>query len=268
MLGKSSKLVLINIKSSYKESRPNNYSYYDDIDSAMNDINNKNTCTLEVLSQLSRKIYLDIENIPKDNVNLINKLIESFTKFMNINLSSYCLTFNKKSSQHEGLSYHLILPYVMYLNELKQCVLMFKTQHPEYENYIDDGVYSMLRLFRLPNNGKPTGNGIDNDDAHEILKGTINDAFIQVIDGFPLITGEQLPKNFNTFDVKSAERNSNKQKCKHSGGLKIEQFADNLLIEFNKLKESMDMINDQQSKILKMNDILFNKIIELEKTKI
>lgn len=260
------KLVLINLHKSYTESTPSKYSYYDDIQSAMNDINDTTTCTLEVLTTLNRKIYLDIENVPDDKPDLINQIVTDFMTFMNIN-GSYCLTYNKNSAQHEGLSYHVIIPYVMRLGELKQCVIMFKTRYPEYDDYVDELVYSTLRLFRLPNQGKVTGKGIDNDDAHILMKGTLEEAFIQITDGFPLLTGEHLPNGYNEFNTKSEEK-MKKKKHKRSGNHTMLQFTDSIMSEFNKLKDTVVSIQSQNEKLLKMNDILFMKIIELEKGKL
>ena len=145
-------------------------------------------CVLEVLTNAKRRIYLDIECIPNDKPEMINDIVTSFIAFMQLpSDTKYTLTMNAASANHSGLSYHVILPYAMDYLLLKRCVAAFKVKHPEYEKYVDQSVYSHNRLFRLPEQGKPTGQGIDNDDKHVIIQGSMDDSFIQVIDGLPEI---------------------------------------------------------------------------------
>lgn len=263
-------ITLIHLTKSYKENKYSNYVIYNNIQSAKNDVMKKDTCSLEVLSQQKRKIYLDVENIPFDEPNVIDDIISKFTLFMKIIPDNYCLTYNKNSTQHNGLSYHVIFPYVMNIYDMKKSVIMFKTQNPEYENFIDISVYSTLRLFRLPFNGKVTGSGINNSDYHDVIHGSFNDSFIQTINNLPTLSGELLPEGFNDFNMEYAIKNNKfvcGRKFKKSGYYKMEEFTDAVMTEFHKLKLMLNEMKEQNKRIEKMNDILFLKILELEQMK-
>ena len=269
MTSRQVKITIVHLKESYRENKSQNYINYDDIQSALPDIMNSETCSLEVLSQPKRKIYMDVENIPFDKTNVIYDIVNKFSSFMKIPTDGYCLTYNKNSTQHLGLSYYIILPYVMSVDDMKKSVLLFKTLNPEYEHYIDASVYSVLRLFRLPMNGKVTGSGIDHDDYHEVIHGEFEDSFIQSTENLPVISGNMLPDGFDDFDVDNAVKISSRttKRFKQSNNYKLDEFSDAVMIEFQKLKATLEEMQEQNKKLEKMNDILFLKILDLEQSK-
>lgn len=176
-------IILLNCKCSYKENIEKNYKMYTSVDETMEDLLDETTSTLEVLTSSRRKIYLDIENIPYEQDNLIYEIIDKFTSLINIDKDNYCLTYNSNSTQHAGRSYHVIFPYAMIHTDMRMLIRIFKKLNTDYKNIIDETVYNMKRLFRLPLNGKVTGKGVNNDDKHILLKGNINDAFVQLACG-------------------------------------------------------------------------------------
>lgn len=269
MTSRQAKITIVHLKESFRENKSRNYISYADIQSALPDIMDKETCSLEVLSQPKRKIYMDIENIPFDKTNVIYDIVNKFSSFMKIPTDGCCLTYNKKSTQHSGLSYHVIFPYVMDINDMKKSVLLFKTLNPEYEHYIDASVYSILRLFRLPMNGKVTGSGIDHDDCHEVIRGKFEDSFIQLTENLPIISENMLPNGFDDFNAEDLVKTKCKttKRFKQSNNYKLDEFSDAVMIEFQKLKSTLDAMQEQNKKLEKMNDILFLKILELEKSK-
>ncbi|EAX88404.1 hypothetical protein TVAG_050660 [Trichomonas vaginalis G3] len=157
----------------------------------------------------------------------------------------------------------------MSVDDMKKSVLLFKTLNPEYEHYIDASVYSVLRLFRLPMNGKVTGSGIDHDDYHEVIHGEFEDSFIQSTENLPVISGNMLPDGFDDFDVDNAVKISSRttKRFKQSNNYKLDEFSDAVMIEFQKLKATLEEMQEQNKKLEKMNDILFLKILDLEQSK-
>lgn len=252
------KIVLVHLHVSYKENRAQNYKYYENINSAMNDILDKSTCTLEVLNKTRRKIYLDVEHIPFNETNLIYTLISDFTTFINIENENYVLTMNTSSTQHSGLSYHVIFPYTIQIYDLKKLVQMFTNKFTQYTQYIDDTIYNILRLFRLPENGKVTGTGIDNNDSHKILKGEFINSFIQDITNIPPLFVESI-NQWNEYKYKYIKSRN------RSNSYNFDEISDIFMTEFRKLSNTLSEIKDNQLKLQQMNTMLVNRIIELEK---
>ena len=58
MTSSQGKITVVHLKESYRENKSRNYVNYDDIQSALPDIMSSETCSLEVLSQPKRKIYM------------------------------------------------------------------------------------------------------------------------------------------------------------------------------------------------------------------
>lgn len=146
----------------------------------------------EVLQTPIRKMYFDIENIPADQPDLINTIITNLIEYAGIAPDTpYTLTHNAHS-RHPGLSYHVIFPLKMDVTNLYNLVCGFKIAHINYVSYIDSSVYNHnWRLFRLPGQrgvikpGVPYDVANRNDDRHEIVRGTFDDAIIQAIDTVP-----------------------------------------------------------------------------------
>jgi hypothetical protein len=111
---------------------------------------NSKTC-VEVLQSDILRIYLDMENIPSENTELYKQIIADFMEYAGLNKTQteYVITFNP-GSHHKGLSYHVIFHVLTTLGNLKNLVQNFKSHYKAYASYVDDSVYTRLRLFRLP----------------------------------------------------------------------------------------------------------------------
>jgi hypothetical protein len=138
---------------------------------------NSKSC-FEILQNDILRIYLDMENIPNENTELYKQIIAEFMEYAGLNKiqAEYVVTFNP-CSHHKGLSYHVIFHVLTTLDNLKNLVQNFKHHHQAYMSYVDDSVYTRLRLFRLPGQrGLPcqdekyiTNPDYDNEkDVHQI----------------------------------------------------------------------------------------------------
>ena len=151
----------------------------------------------EILCTPIRRLYLDIEGVPTSDPELINRLINDFTTFLNIPSNQYCLTLNR-GSRHTGLSYHLLFKYKLHHKSILNIVRNFKSQYPSYSDYIDESVYDSRRLFRLPlqHSAINTKSVIQTDkynremDFHEIVKGDLGDFIIQNIKTIPFLNSK------------------------------------------------------------------------------
>lgn len=181
----------IQLKSNFGENRRNNYKLAEISQFEKLIEETGETSIFEILMTNDPvKIYLDIENIPKDDTQLIYEIINKFKEFVkrtaNYDLEKYVLTQNQHS-RHEGLSYHLIFTeyYVRHNYEIKAMITQFISENPDYKNFIDMSVYSNKRLFRCINQknvkNKNTDGEIDDDDMHKIISenGTVAESVIQ-----------------------------------------------------------------------------------------
>lgn len=281
-MSQNNQIVLVHLKESYRENRYNNYVRYNSVEESFNEVNDTTTCTLEVLCNINRKMYFDIEKIPRNNERLIFNIIRDICLFINnevelygnktfeeykllytdqtIDPNSYLLTKNIASVQHEGLSYHLVFPYVISATDNKKLVGMFTTMFNQYQNYIDPSVYGQLRLFRLPDNGKVTGEGIDNNDKHIILKGSLKELYIQDIQNCKQLNVNSII-NWNSYVEVEVKQPVAKRKRSNNGGpsngLNVDEMTDALLTKFNELNSKMD----SQQKLI---DLLYSKLLSIE----
>lgn len=140
--------------SDFREAYRRNRKYCNHVEELLEVINeNEKTPNLslyEVLENSIRRIYFDIERIPTNEDKLIYDIIRDLSAFMEIDAENYGLTLNK-GSHHEGLSYHLTFPYKTHAENILNLIRKFKLKYPKYNDYIDECVYNVNRLFRLPN---------------------------------------------------------------------------------------------------------------------
>lgn len=263
-------IILCNVKKSFKENVKGNRTTYDTIADSLNDVNNKEISSFEFLNKPVRRLYLDIENIPHDNKDLIYDLISDLRDTLHISKDiKHHLTFNKSSLSHAGLSYHVIFNVCMDYKAMSRCILYFKSKYEEYANYVDVSVYSSSRLFRLPYNGKPLGAKIDNEDFHEIISegSKLEDCFIQDTANYPVIDEDTLPKEILTFDIKKYMK-ERREKQKIEGlpdespdfdrNKDLEEFVINHTEQTDKrldnIEQEVKVMNTQLSKIINDNE--------------
>lgn len=241
-------ITIVFISKSFTENLRKNHRNFNTVEEAIkavqeNDINNSSA--FEVLNRSPRRVYLDIENIPNDQPELVYSIIEKFNKLLDIVPITYVLTKNE-NSVHAGLSYHYIAPFYIDHSNLKRYVHWFKIKHPEYKNYIDSVVYDINRLFRLPNQFRPIGDGLNTDDFHTIVKGRFEDSFIQDTEKLiPVVLNPEL----GTIKIKTVKSKTQKDDIK-------EILADGL----NKIAETTKKSTEEMSKH-------FASLIELNKRK-
>ena len=167
---------------------------------------NANYSMLEVLTDDNVRMYFDIENIPKDNKEIINEIIYKIYETMKIDFKikkeyehykdrdeykRYALTFNP-NSHHEGLSYHLYLPIRSTKKDIYNFIMLFNhcTDY-KYVNMVDYRVYGKNRLFRTvgsrcPSKFKPF-NPRRQEDYHKLIKGELADTVIQNYNNLDLV---------------------------------------------------------------------------------
>lgn len=257
--------TFIHIKTFYGENRCSAWKLYENIESAMPEIENQMTSSFEVLRNDLQRIYLDIENVPNEESSMIYKIIECFSEFINIDKEVVCFTKNEHSSNHFGLSYHVVFPYYMEYLLIKRLVCMFKQEYPEYENYIDSSVYTPNRIFRLPNQygvKAELSRELDKNSIHIIQKGNFEDFVIQNIESIQELPKENLPKGFNSFVVfeKHTRNNSggNRQRI-----ARVMTENEELKKHVQELETKIQEMSNYQLKQDELNDWIFKKIMEL-----
>ena len=160
----------VHIRHRYSENTPSKLITHASIESFYEDTLNPEDCVYEVLDKPIRRVYLDIEGIDmeaSESHKLVRKIISDFNKFINVSVFLTHVTYNAGSTGHPGQSYHIIMNYSINYQLLKNIVIAFKQLHPEYGMYIDESVYSVIRLFRLPFQCKQRVDDIpDANDVH------------------------------------------------------------------------------------------------------
>lgn len=141
---------------------------------------------LEILTDQRVRMYFDIENIPRDNQEMIYEIINKIYEIMNLKDDqqhrNYALTFNN-NSHHEGLSYHLFLPIRSTKTDIYNFIKLFnfRTDY-KYVNMIDYRVYGQDRLFRTVGSRCPSLNSStprNQENYHKLIKGELVDTIIQ-----------------------------------------------------------------------------------------
>ena len=186
---------------------------------------NVNYSLLEVLSCNTVRMYFDIENIPRDNKEMIYEIIDKIYEIMQLKdreTYKYTLTFNN-NSHHEGLSYHLFIPVVSTKTSIYNFIKLFnhRTDY-KYVNMIDYRVYGKNRLFRTvgsrcPSKFKPF-NPRNQEDYHKLIEGELADTVIQNWNkiglSFVCHTRKELDDEFNNRINKVSNHFSDETKTK------------------------------------------------------
>lgn len=250
--------------------------------------NDENRITRDKLISYSRleilkhdtmcRFFLDIENL-NDNVEYINindkykypKFLEDFENYMGFEHQSFTLTLNN-NSEHEGLSYHVIWPYVIQFSKIKQYIIDFINQNPQYVLYIDSSIYSNRRIFRCPYQHKPAlkRNGRRINDYHKIifsrrisdidnnLDFCISNSIIQNIDGLPEIN-KSINISYDEIDKYNLLYKNTKKKESDQLKPKIEEDKEPLEYPQNNATNTSNNILD----ILKNSGIDINNSQEI-----
>lgn len=136
------------------------------------------------------RIFMDIENIPFEEPDLIFTIVAAFSTYSGI--TDYAITQNKSSGSHLGLSYHVYFFAKLTLRELRDAIYVFVYNNPQWSRYIDISVYNRCRLFRVVGAVKPSSNkcmGLPSEkDFHEVIHGTLEETIIQNVENLPNAT--------------------------------------------------------------------------------
>ena len=193
---------------------------------------NVNYSMLEILTKDEVRMYFDIENIPKDNKEMIYEIINKIYEIMQLKnkvspedyekYRKYALTFNN-NSHHEGLSYHLFLPIRSTKTDIYNFIKLFNYRtNYKYVNMIDYRVYGKNRLFRTvgsrcPSKFKPF-TPRNQEDYHKLIEGELADTVIQNWNkiglSFICHTRKELDDEFNNRINKVSNHFSDETKTK------------------------------------------------------
>lgn len=240
---------------------------------------NVNYSMLEILTDDKVRMYFDIENIPRDNKEMIYEIIDKIYEIMQLKdrkTYKYTLTFNN-NSHHEGLSYHLFIPVVSTKTSIYNFIKLFnhRTDY-KYVNMIDYRVYGKNRLFRTvgsrcPSKFKPY-TPRNQEDYHKLIEGQILSSIIQYTSKLDLVfkceSSKTLDDEFNNrinkvsnhfsdetktklitknnyHNQQKFKSNFNKPRFNNSSSLnQLDEFKDNLkslsLKQLNEVKDKLE----------------------------
>ena len=274
----------VHIRHKYKENTQSSHIIHTTIESFYEDTLNPEDCVYEVLDKPIRRIYLDIEGIDmetSESHKLVRKIISDFKDFIGTRLSQPHVTYNAGSTGHPGHSYHVIFDEEINYQLLKNIVIAFKQLHPDYGTYIDESVYSVIRLFRLPFQCKqriydtPDTNDVHipiNLETQRLMdKEAWNDVIfyhyvIQYDNGVAAdITVADLPdeaiQQIGRISLESKQSPLTNQR--KSGGLRTTQFMETITAQMNEVKESNASLTKQVAELTKINEKLFTALSQI-----
>jgi len=150
----------VSLKERYQEQK-GNIKHTTNFMDLVNEIHDESTSTYEVISKDNSpkpKIYVDIERIPIDKPDLIREIINALVEYFGVSAASqtlaeppniqYVVSINP-GSKYGGLSYHIIFQILAQSTlNIRNMIINFNNLHQEFADYIDENVYSQVRLFR------------------------------------------------------------------------------------------------------------------------
>lgn len=224
------------------------------IDQVIESMHNGNKeCLLEVIrgSDYTRMMF-DIENVP--DFPTMQRCINVVYEVIKLDRKQYppLITLNMLSTSHSGLSCHLIIPIRIKFEDHKYIMRLIARDHSDVKNYFDDSIYTSIRLFRLPYQGKPIRGHNDNgefnpDDHHKVMKpdaSGIHDVY-DTIDDCPYIK-DAIVQNcigLHLYTLDTIERIENNLKCskRKSGDAYKKQNAKQPIIQVNSSSKALEI---------------------------
>lgn len=184
--------------SDYKNNNQRNYLYLsiDEFGNKIKELYHTDKSLFEIIDCPLVNLFLDIEHIPIDKPELISEL---FTDLVNTltNINKNYVRYNtiitiNKNSKYKGLSYHIYMPVIFKLIDIKIYLCYFLYKYPQYKDYIDLSIYNFNRLFRVIGSIDPVtkdifstheiyymyGKFINNLDLKEIINNKYDFGFI------------------------------------------------------------------------------------------
>lgn len=273
----------VHIRHRYSENTPCSHITHTSIEAFYKDTLDPEDCVYEVLDKPNRFVYIDIEGIDmetSESHKLVYKIISDFKEFTGIKMVHPYVTYNAGSTSHPGHSYHVIFDKEINYQLLKNIVIAFKQLHPEYGMYIDESVYSVIRLFRLPFQCKQRADDTpDTNDVHipidlesqklldkaEWCWFKFGQCIIQGIKAKADITVADLPdeaiQQIGRISLESKQSPLTKQN--KSGNLKTNQFMEAITAQMNDVKESNASLTKQVAELTEINKKLFSALSQI-----
>jgi hypothetical protein len=245
---------------------------------------NPEDCVYEVLDKPIRYVYLDIEGIDmetSESHKLVRKIIRDFNDFIGNSIRPAHVTYNAGSTSHPGHSYHVIFDEAINYQLLKNIVIAFKQLHPDYGMYVDESVYSVIRLFRLPFQCKQRADDApDTNDVHipidlETQKlmdkeswdwSEFRNYIIQSFkDEVSILTvanlSDEVIQQIGKLTLENSQSSLMKQH--RSGGLNTTQFMETITAQMSEIKESNASLTKQVADLTKINEKLFSALSQI-----
>ncbi len=238
---------------------------------------NVNYSMLEILTDDKVRMYFDIENIPRNNKEMIYEIIDKIYEIMQLKdreTYNYTLTFNN-NSHHEGLSYHLFIPVASTKTNIYNFIKLFnyRTDY-KYVDMIDYRVYGKNRLFRTvgsrcPSKFKPF-TPRRQEDYHKLIEGRLISSIIQNTSKLNLffkcesskILDEEFNNRINKVNNKFSDEtktklitknnyhNQQKFKPNFNNPLSIKQLDENM----DKLKDVLSNNKNKTNQLIRNQD--------------
>ena len=178
-----------------------------------------NDHTLCEITEEYNRVFFDLENIPGDESKLVYELIQDFVNYCTLNKLNYfdndrIIITQNINSKHKGLSYHVYIPIVMNIEDLRLLQLIFINKYEKYAPYMDNIIYHKNRFFRCPGQFEPKLKNTDyinkNSCHHFIEIGTIKENNIEYTnftnDNLKLCIQNSLLQNINNLNYISINK--------------------------------------------------------------
>lgn len=265
---KDYKFKAMHIKHRYAENTPARHRQYETLEELIADIHDPNDCVYEVLDKPMRRIYMDLECIEtEDHARIVSRIIQEFKEFTGIKAAHY-ITFNAGSKGHPGASYHVVFDAKANYILQKNIILAFKHIHQEYKNYIDESVYSVFRLFRLPNQCKQRDQDVpDPTDVHLIFTPNATEESMVIQNTYmdiPEITVDSLSaetvRQIGLVALESKRPVNNKGR---SGNYAPREFVETVATQMTEIKDSNVRLERKIEQLEKINSKLFDALAKL-----
>ena len=155
----------------------------------------------------------------------------------------------------------------------KNIIIAFRHIHPDYRNYVDESVYSIIRLFRLPNQCKQRDNDVpDPNDVHKIITEGANEEsmVIQNIDiDIPEITVDTLPaETIRQIGIVALENKRPVNPRGRSGKYAPREFIETITTQLSEINDTNLRLARRLEEAQKINEHLMSMFVKVMGTQI
>ena len=266
-LPKEYKFKCMHIRHRYAENTPSRHRKYETIEEMIPDLENPETCSYECLDKEIRRIYLDLECLETDDHrDILNGIIAEFQAFIGHPDLPFHVTYNAGSKGHPGASYHVVFDKNASYILLKNIIIAFKKMHDQWTRYIDESVYSVFRLFRLPNQCKQRDQDVpDPEDVHKIETASlISDFVIQNTEPYTTLTIADLSDE-TVRQIGLVALNSKRpvKETGKSGAYAKKEVVEQIGVAITEIKDSTESMQRQIAELKETNARLVEALTTL-----